>query len=307
MPPPKSPSKPFLSFFKSLSCLSLLKQPATIQKSAELEATYSTMSDDDPRYDACMVLYDAGIPCLIWGEDALALYGVPTIILELFLLVHDPERAARSLEAVGYSRTKVNPRFEHIPQLSIHAPRLAIPPKGSNIKGGDLTEVDESNTVGVVLLSAREWKYNLCRDVTETQTYMAPLAVFLDCLIEVYLDLTTADLPLRDHLAVWINYLYVYVKELRAPGFEEQLRPENRQLHFDMLSKENEDHFYLSATRCQQYHQDVREKIRRQEHSPIMAPAKSERSGSSGILLLARVIFVLTVLTTWCSTKVARK
>jgi hypothetical protein len=164
MPPPKNPSKPFLSFFKSLSCLSQLKQLATIQKSAELEDTYSTMSEDDPRYDACTVLYDAGIPCLIWGEDALALYGVPTIILELFLLVHDPERAARSLEAAGYSRTKVNPRFEHIPQLSIHAPRLAIPPKGSNIKGGDLTEVDESNTVGVVLLSAREWKYNLCRD-----------------------------------------------------------------------------------------------------------------------------------------------
>lgn len=285
MPRPKNSSKPFLSFFKNLSrllsCLSQPTQLATTQQGVELEDIYSTTSGDDPRYDACTVLCDAGIPCLIWGEDALALYGVPTIILDLFLLVHDPERAVRSLEAAGYSRTKVNPRFEHTPQLSIYAPRLAIPPKGSNIKGGDLTEVDESNTVGVVLLSAYEWKYTLYRDVAETQNYMAPLAAFLDCLIEVYLDLSTTDRPLRDHLAVWINYLYVYVKELRAPGFEEQLRPENRQLHFDMLSKENEDRFDLSATRCQRYHQDIREKIRRQDHSPIMAPMRPNERTSS--------------------------
>ena len=269
---PKNLSKLFSSFYKSLSCLSQPKKLAATQIFAEIQDIHSTRSEDDPRYDACEVLYNADIPCLIWGEDALAIYGVPTIILELFLLVHDPERAAKSLEAAGYSRTKVNPRFECIPELSIHAPRLAIPPKGSNINGGDLAEVDERNTVGVVLLSAHEWKYSLYRDVAEAQNYMAPLAAFLDCLIEVYLDLTTANTPFRDHLAVWINYLYVYVKELRAPGFEEQLRPENHQLHFDMLSKDNEAHFDLSTTRCQQYHQDIREKIRRHEHSPIMAP-----------------------------------
>jgi hypothetical protein len=193
----------------------------------------------------------------------------------------DPERAARSLEAAGYSRTKVNLRFEDTPQFSIYAPHFAIPPKGSNIKSGDLIEVDEINTVGVVLLSAYEWKYTLYRDVAETQHYMAPLATFLDCLIEVYLDLSPTDRPLRNLRAVWINYLYVYVKELRTPGFEEQLRLENRQLHFDMLSKENEDHFDLSAARCQRYYQDIREKIRRQDHLPIMAPMRPNERTSS--------------------------
>ena len=70
------------------------------------------------RYEPCRLLFEQGIPCMIWGEDALAAYHVPTRPSDLFLLLHDPEAAASELQACGYTRAPVNARFEFIPELS---------------------------------------------------------------------------------------------------------------------------------------------------------------------------------------------
>lgn len=49
---------------------------------------------ENSRFSPCRILYEAGVPCVIWGEDALTAYDIPTIVFGLFLLVHDPESAA---------------------------------------------------------------------------------------------------------------------------------------------------------------------------------------------------------------------
>jgi hypothetical protein len=46
---------------------------------------------ENSRFSPCRILYEVGVPCVIWGEDALTAYDIPTIVFDLFLLVHDPE------------------------------------------------------------------------------------------------------------------------------------------------------------------------------------------------------------------------
>jgi hypothetical protein len=49
------------------------------------------------RYSSCLVLENIGIPYVIWFEDALAHYGVPTIVFDLYVLVLDIDTAAELL------------------------------------------------------------------------------------------------------------------------------------------------------------------------------------------------------------------
>jgi hypothetical protein len=56
------------------------------------------------RYEAPATLTSHGIPCVIWAEDALSHYGVPTVVFDPFLLVDDPEAAAECLCNAGYIR-----------------------------------------------------------------------------------------------------------------------------------------------------------------------------------------------------------
>ncbi|KAI9762268.1 MAG: hypothetical protein M1840_001447 [Geoglossum simile] len=78
------------------------------------------------RYRAPQLLLDKGIPCVIWGEDALAHYGVPTGRFDLFLLVHDPTQAAECLTAAGFL-VGSNDRYKYLPQLHEGVPRFIDP------------------------------------------------------------------------------------------------------------------------------------------------------------------------------------
>ncbi|KAF2475535.1 uncharacterized protein BDR25DRAFT_382564 [Lindgomyces ingoldianus] len=46
-------------------------------------------NNSNPRHQPCYILHDHGIPCVVWFEDAVAYYGVPTIVFDLYVLVSD--------------------------------------------------------------------------------------------------------------------------------------------------------------------------------------------------------------------------
>lgn len=61
------------------------------------------MAAPPPRHLPCAILREKGIPCLVWFEDAIAPYGVPTVVFDLHLLVPDIHEAARALFENGWA------------------------------------------------------------------------------------------------------------------------------------------------------------------------------------------------------------
>jgi hypothetical protein len=157
------------------------------------------------RFLPCRILYEAGVPCVIWGEDALTAYDIPTIVWDLFLLVHDPESAARVLASHGFSRTTPNPRFSNIPQMSHNVPRLAQIPASAFHDMADLPKGDDVNAPGVILLPAKYWRYKLPRTVNEVDNFIPPLSTLLNTLIGVWIDLPDNAAFLRDYIAIHIG------------------------------------------------------------------------------------------------------
>jgi hypothetical protein len=68
-----------------------------------------------------------GVPCVIWAEDALHHYGVPTVVFDMFCLVEDEISAAQKLEETGFSRLPEDPVYSyHLPELVTGRPRLYL-------------------------------------------------------------------------------------------------------------------------------------------------------------------------------------
>lgn len=49
-----------------------------------------------------LLLHDSNIPCIIWCEDAVGYYGVPTVVFNLHILVPDIHKAAKVLTQRGW-------------------------------------------------------------------------------------------------------------------------------------------------------------------------------------------------------------
>lgn len=47
-------------------------------------------------------MHDHGVPCVVWFEDAIAHYGVPTVVFDLYILVPDISTAADVLAGAGW-------------------------------------------------------------------------------------------------------------------------------------------------------------------------------------------------------------
>ena len=68
-----------------------------------------------------MFLQEEGIPSVVWFEDAIGHYGVPTVVFDLYLLVSDIDAAAEVLLRRGWTYAKeqsVNYHFYAITQTS---------------------------------------------------------------------------------------------------------------------------------------------------------------------------------------------
>jgi hypothetical protein len=55
------------------------------------------------RFEPCFLLYQKGVQSVIWFEDALYRYSVPTAVFKLYLLVLDINQASQVLEEFGWT------------------------------------------------------------------------------------------------------------------------------------------------------------------------------------------------------------
>ena len=196
------------------------------------------------RHEPASVLHKEGIPCVVWFEDAVAHYGVPTVVFDLYLLVPDIDAAAQVLVERGWSQAKAQSSKYHF--LSQHPDirrRRLEPPGGTEPKISEPRPwpplpptKDPPRPTTTVLLSADDWKFppeRLACSLTEGP--FPQLCHLVDSLIESILD-WDHHIPVEDHLSVHISYLYEYVAKLKERSFVEGLKFENRQFHHDILS-----------------------------------------------------------------------
>lgn len=193
-----------------------------------------------PRHEPCLVLQEAGIPCVVWFEDAIGHYGVPTVVFDLHLLVPDIDAAAEVLlkngwtydeeQSAEYHFLRQYPDFRRCrlnPPSTDEAPKLRPWPPLPPSK-------DPTGSATAVLLPAPDW--NLPSEkLLLTRGFIPLLPDLTNGLIESLLD--SEDSPgIEDHISVHIAYLYDHVPVLKERSFASSLAYENRQFHHDILS-----------------------------------------------------------------------
>lgn len=194
------------------------------------------------RHEPCITLRERGIPCLVWFEDALASYGVPTVVFDLHLLVADLDEAAHALIDSGW--TDAGPRNSPydflrgvIPQRRLNPPNWTPPSQKPITWPPPPPSQEPPGPTTTILLPTADWNVS-----TETlrslplETFVPPLNLVVDALIDSLLD-SPADTDLRTRLTTYVAYLYDYCKELKAVDFAANLLLEHRQYHYDRLTK----------------------------------------------------------------------
>lgn len=201
------------------------------------------MTPPRARHEPCVLLRNRGIPCVVWFEDAVACYGVPTVVFDLFILVSDTEEAARALINEGWANAAPADYLHKYHLLSDHpsiSHRCLIPTGIAVVDptpGPRLPSKDPPGPTATILLPAVDWNVSVENLRPSSSDSFAPqLAVLVDALIESLLD-SPPDSQLRQHLAVHVCYMYGCCKELKREAFAAHLRPENRQFHCDAISK----------------------------------------------------------------------
>jgi len=148
---------------------------------------------DVPRYQPCYMLCHNSIPCVVWCEDAIGHYGVPTVVFSLYLLVPNIEQAAEVLvRREWHLEDNTQSKFGNAPLRSAHhrltppidvtqnkparSPGMGPPPPPSKKPPGPTT---------TILLPASEWNFTFPSSI---QSFFPPLPELLDALIDKLLD-----------------------------------------------------------------------------------------------------------------------
>jgi hypothetical protein len=203
-----------------------------------------------PRFQPCRLLHESQIPCVVWFEDAIAHYGVPTLGFDLYVLVPDIDEAAEALKQRGW--TLAEQEQAKIGNAIVEsAQHCLIPPKNDSGKAGSdtgtlskepppLPSKEPSGPTTTVILPAADWNFALperrqySSDGSPT-AFFPPLPGLLDALIDSSLDAPSDNSMLRGHLACQVSYIYSYTAA-KERSFAEYLKYEHRQYHFDSLS-----------------------------------------------------------------------
>lgn len=193
------------------------------------------------RHLPCAILRDNGIPCFVWFEDAIAPYGVPTVVFDLYLLVPDLDNAARALTDSGWVDAGPNTRSFHFltkqfPQRRLNPPGFTAPPEPKPGPPPPPSK-DPPGPTTTVLLPAAEW--NVAADdlrPSPPENFVPPLAILVDALIDSLLD-SPPDSRVRTHVGVQVSYLYGHCAALKTQDFATNLKLEHRQFHYDALGK----------------------------------------------------------------------
>ena len=203
----------------------------------------------NPRYLPCTLLQTAGISCVVWFEDAIAYYGVPTIVFDLYVLVQDPAAAAELLQRNGWTyaerERKIGNATVADQQLLYALSPLPSPPAAAHLSSrladadADADKGDAGKLPGpttTILLPARIWNFALEQHCLPATSVIPPLAPLLDALIDSLLDSPDGNVMLRLHIDCLIAYLYEYVPELRQDSFRLRLKVEHRRYHDEARS-----------------------------------------------------------------------
>ncbi len=188
-----------------------------------------------PRYEPCLFLQEEGIPSVVWFEDAIGHYGVPTVVFDLYLLVSDIDAAAEVLLRRGWTYAKEQSANYHFLRYHPDVRRCRLNPPGTDETPKPPSE-DPPGPTTTVLLPASDWKLPSEKLLlSRTRGFIPSLPDLTDGLIEKVLD-SPGYPDLEDHVSVHISYLYAHVTALKARSFASELKHENRQFHHDVLS-----------------------------------------------------------------------
>lgn len=204
------------------------------------------MAEDQPisRFQPYYSLLEAAIPCVVWCEDAIAHYSVPTVVFKLYVLVPNIDEAATVLVQKGWTLSEssqttfgnaslnsphrcLTPPIDPTVKSNTWSPGMGPPPPPSRRPPGPTK---------TVLLPAAEWNFILPSFDRSQTSLFPPLPELLDALVDKLLDDPLTDSMFWGHLNVLISYLYGYVPILREKSFAEKLKFDHRQFHFDRLS-----------------------------------------------------------------------
>ncbi|CEL10469.1 hypothetical protein ASPCAL13588 [Aspergillus calidoustus] len=181
-----------------------------------MSETHSGAAETAPqiRYESCLAFEQTGIPHVVWFEKALRRHGVPTVALDLYILVLDIEVAANALVESGWVLDTVSPR-----QI-----------------GGTVVEISQNplitpdNRTRTVLLLASGWRFPLATNLLLEHVPMSDKllsanlsfptsSALLDALIKSYRAGPTVHQKLLLHPSCYYNYLYEYVPAVTEPSF----------------------------------------------------------------------------------------
>ncbi len=213
---------------------------------------HHAMANDhfNPRFQPCYLLHECQIPCVVWFEDAIAHYGVPTIVFNLYILVPNIDEAAEVLVQQGW--TLAEQEQAKVGNAIVEsAQHCLIPPKDDSGKARSdtgmlstepppLPSKEPPGPTTTVVLPAADWNFTLpehCQYSSNgsTTTFFPPLPGLLDALIDSLLDAPSNNSMLWGHLVCQVSYLYLYTA-VKERSFAEHLKYEHRQYHFDSLS-----------------------------------------------------------------------
>lgn len=192
--------------------------------------------------EPCYILWKNQIPVVVWLETLLEIYRSNTVVGDVHLLVQDVQEAAVILHAARYEETSSRPRFEHEPEFAERSLRLAHP----------------SSELGVVLLPAQDWYYDLSQAV---EHFLPPLNLFLDAMFDFWLNISSQDYVNRLRFALYIGCLIndcykVTTLEgppVKDPAYAMNLRLVHREIHYDIVSTDPKAESF-TITRRHEYH-----------------------------------------------------
>lgn len=196
------------------------------------------------RHRAYGILCSAGIPSLIWCEDALEHLGVPTETFCLFLVVPDSlqTQASDHLMRVGYQKRQLPFALRRIAQFSnIYGPPAPNPSQVVNEEDRENPFLDPEDIIDqihppVILLPATEWFISLPETYSGTRECYPTLPQLLTSLISKWLVLEEQDDRLLLRLAVLIEYIYDYLDVVKQPEFEKELPQSLRMFHTERVN-----------------------------------------------------------------------
>jgi hypothetical protein len=141
----------------------------------------------NPRRQHCRTLRDHGIPSVAWFGDAVAAYGAPTVVFDVYLLVPD---LAQATEVLGQNGCPEVPQEQgNIGNIDLDLaqfPQKRLRPESPHANGEHWT---------VVLLPSHEWCYDLTAShCSPSDDFIPPLPALVDALIKSLLDCPSMDL-----------------------------------------------------------------------------------------------------------------